>query len=116
MMKRTFTFFTTLFLILALAGCGNQKQQEPSFPSESPQEPDQAATVSTESTSPEIAPPEEFILISGGTFQMGSPESEAWRVEDETAHTVTVSGYYISKFEVTQAEYQAIMADDGLPF
>lgn len=47
---------------------------------------------------------------------MGSPESEAWRVEDETAHTVTVSGYYISKFEVTQAEYQAIMADDGLPF
>lgn len=116
MMKRTFTFFTALFLILALAGCGNQEQQEPSFPSESPQEPDQAATVSTESTSPEIAPPEEFILISGGTFQMGSPESEAWRVEDETAHTVTVSDYYISKFEVTQAEHQAIMGENPSVF
>lgn len=116
MMKRTFTLFTALFLILALAGCGNQEQQEPSFPSESPQEPDQAATVSTESTSPEIAPPEEFILISGGTFQMGSPESEAWRVEDETAHTVTVSDYYISKLEVTQAEYQAIMGENPSAF
>lgn len=116
MMKRTFTFFTVLFLILALAGCGNQEQQEPSFPSESPQVPDQAATVSTESTSPEIAPPEEFILISGGTFQMGSPESEVWRVEDETAHTVTVSDYYISKFEVTQAEYQAIMGENPSVF
>lgn len=116
MMKRTFTFFTALFLILALAGCGNQEQQEPSFPSESPQEPDQAATVSTESTSPEIAPPEEFVLISGGTFQMGSLESEAWRVEDETAHTVTVSDYYISKFEVTQAEYQAIMGKNPSAF
>lgn len=47
---------------------------------------------------------------------MGSPESEAWRVEDETAHTVKVSDYYISKFEVTQAEYQAIMGENPSVF
>ena len=47
---------------------------------------------------------------------MGSPESEAWRVEDETAHTVKVSDYYISKFEVTQAEYQAIMGENPSTF
>ena len=27
--------------------------------------------------------PEEFVLVHGGTFQMGSPEEEAWRSEDE---------------------------------
>lgn len=31
--------------------------------------------------------PEEFILIQGGTFQMGSLEEEAWRSEDEGRHT-----------------------------
>ncbi len=25
-----------------------------------------------------------FVLIPGGTFQMGSPETENWRSEDET--------------------------------
>lgn len=27
---------------------------------------------------------ENFVLIPGGTFQMGSPETENWRSEDET--------------------------------
>lgn len=30
-----------------------------------------------------VPPPEEFVLIQGGTFRMGSPEEEAWRSEDE---------------------------------
>ena len=33
----------------------------------------------------------DFILIQGGTFQMGSPESEDWRSSDEVQHTVSVS-------------------------
>lgn len=52
--------------------------------------------------------PEEFVLIKGGTFQMGSPETEAWRSADETQHTVTVSDFYMSKYELTQKEYQQI--------
>ncbi len=32
-----------------------------------------------------------FILISGGTFEMGSPDEEAWRSDDEKLHTVMVS-------------------------
>ncbi|MDE6259378.1 MAG: SUMF1/EgtB/PvdO family nonheme iron enzyme [Oscillospiraceae bacterium] len=111
-MKRIFTLLLSLLLVLPLASCGGTEQQNLSTPSEPAQIPNQIATVPSDNTSPEIAPPEEFILINGGTFQMGSPDSEAWRSEDETAHTVTVSDFYISKFELTQAEYQAAMGRD----
>jgi len=48
--------------------------------------------------------------IPGGTFMMGSPDNEAGRVEDEgPQHKVTVSAFYMGKFEVTQKEYQDIM-------
>lgn len=43
-----------------------------------------------------------FVLVSGGTFAMGSPENEAWRGGDERQHTVTVSDFYISPYEVSQ--------------
>lgn len=60
--------------------------------------------------------PEEFVLIQGGTFQMGSPEEEAWRSEDEIQHTVTVSDFYMSAYELTQAEYQEITGENPSSF
>lgn len=57
-----------------------------------------------------------LILIKGGTFNMGSPESEAQRGEDELQHTVTVSDFYIGKYEVTQKEYQEIMGKNPSNF
>ena len=48
-----------------------------------------------------VQPPGEFVLIQGGAFQMGSPEEEAWRSEDEVRHTVTVSDFYMSAYELT---------------
>lgn len=60
--------------------------------------------------------PEEFVLIQGGTFQMGSPEEEAWRLEDETRHTVTVSDFYMSAYELTQAEYQEMTGENPSSF
>ncbi|NBH15481.1 hypothetical protein D3Z36_15165 [Lachnospiraceae bacterium] len=50
--------------------------------------------------------PQDFMLIKGGTFEMGSPDNEAWRSDDEIQHTVTVSDFYIGAYEVTQAEYE----------
>ena len=49
-----------------------------------------------------------FVLIKGGSFQMGSPESEAWRSADETQHNVTVSDFYMSRYELTQKEYEEV--------
>ncbi|MCC8023797.1 MAG: SUMF1/EgtB/PvdO family nonheme iron enzyme [Clostridium sp.] len=57
-----------------------------------------------------------FVLIPGGTFQMGSPESEAWRGEDETLHEVTVRDFYMSPYELTQKEYQEIMGSNPSNF
>jgi formylglycine-generating enzyme required for sulfatase activity/flavodoxin len=49
-----------------------------------------------------------FILIKGGSFMMGSPESEPWRGADERSHKVTLPDFYISPREVTQGEYKAL--------
>ena len=57
-----------------------------------------------------------FVLVKGGTFKMGSPESENWRSDDETQHEVTVSDFYISRYEVTQAEYKSLMNDNPSNF
>jgi len=52
----------------------------------------------------------EMVEIPGGTFMMGSPESEAGRSKDEgPQHQVSVPGFYMGKYEVTQAQYQAVM-------
>lgn len=63
-----------------------------------------------------------FILLEGGAFMMGSPESENWRVNDETRHEVIVSSFYIDPYETTQKEYARITGanpgsfkGDGLP-
>jgi formylglycine-generating enzyme required for sulfatase activity len=53
--------------------------------------------------------PSDMVRIQGGTFMMGSPASEASRESDEAPHQVTVSGFYLGKYEVTQKEYQALM-------
>jgi formylglycine-generating enzyme required for sulfatase activity/flavodoxin len=71
--------------------------------------------VPVESTAAPAAESEEtpvddgFVWIEGGTFLMGSPETENWRIDDETQHEVTVSDFWMSPYEVTQAEYQRLM-------
>jgi formylglycine-generating enzyme len=54
--------------------------------------------------------PEDFVLVKAGSFTMGSPSGESGRDSDEIQHTVRISkDFYISKYEVTQAEYKSIM-------
>ena len=52
----------------------------------------------------------EMIFCPPGTFMMGSPTTETGREWDETQHPVTLTnGFYLGKYEVTQAQYQTIM-------
>jgi formylglycine-generating enzyme required for sulfatase activity len=59
----------------------------------------------------------DMIWVQPGTFTMGSPITEAGRNSDETEHNVTLTkGFYLGKYEVTQAQYEAVMSGntDGL--
>ncbi|GHT78352.1 hypothetical protein FACS1894130_04760 [Spirochaetia bacterium] len=60
--------------------------------------------------------PEDFVFIQGGTFTMGSPASEPNHAVDETQHQVTVSGFFMGKYEVTQEEYAEVMGTNPSKF
>lgn len=51
----------------------------------------------------------EVVGIPGGKFIMGSPEEESGRSADESQHSVTVSSFWIGKYEITQKQYAEIM-------
>jgi formylglycine-generating enzyme required for sulfatase activity len=59
-------------------------------------------------------PKVEVVDIQGGTFFMGSPETEKNRETDEVQHKVTLSDYKISKTEVTFDMYDAYCDSVGL--
>lgn len=53
----------------------------------------------------------EMVSIPGGTFLMGSPEREKGRDYSETPqHSVTVQPFFMGKYPVTQAQWQAVAA------
>lgn len=49
-----------------------------------------------------------FILLSGGAFTMGSPDGKRQRGKDELSHTVTLNPFYVAPYEVTQKDYSAV--------
>ena len=56
----------------------------------------------------------EMVYVKGGTFTMGATseqDSDAFDYEKPT-HSVTLSDYYIGKYEVTQAQWRAVMGDN----
>jgi formylglycine-generating enzyme required for sulfatase activity len=56
----------------------------------------------------------DMIFCPPGTFTMGSPTSETGRGGDETQHQVTLTnGFYLGKYEVTQAQYEAVMTGNS---
>ena len=53
----------------------------------------------------------DMLWVPAGTFTMGSPTDEAGRQSDrEDEHNVSLTqGFYLGKYEVTQAQYEAVM-------
>ncbi|HMZ82570.1 MAG TPA: formylglycine-generating enzyme family protein, partial [Acidobacteriota bacterium] len=95
-----------------------EKKNKPSTPS--PKKSDETPMVAATPLSPTFTNRigMEFILISPGSFLMGSPESEADRETDEgPQHKVTISQpFYLGKYEVTQAEWKVVMEDNPSEF
>ena len=52
----------------------------------------------------------DMLWVPAGTFTMGSPTSEPGRGTNENEHNVSLTkGFYLGKYEVTQAQYEAVM-------
>ncbi|NTW68931.1 MAG: formylglycine-generating enzyme family protein [Chlorobiaceae bacterium] len=60
-----------------------------------------------------VVVPENFVLIPGGEFTMGSPLGEVGRKENETQHQVRVSDFYMSRYAVTFAEFRKFVKATG---
>ena len=75
-----------------------------------------APTASSAQTDGHASVDDGFVLLPDGMFTMGSPETENWRIDDETQHAVTVSAFYIDPFETTQAEYARLAGQNPSAF
>ena len=59
----------------------------------------------------------DMLQIPGGSFMMGSPAGEKERFSNESPqHQVTVPSFYMGRYEVTQAQYQAVMGKNPSSF
>jgi formylglycine-generating enzyme required for sulfatase activity len=56
----------------------------------------------------------ELVLIRAGEFQMGAPDGDK---DEQPVHTVRISKpFYLGKYEVTQAQWQAVMVNNPSRF
>ena len=56
-----------------------------------------------------------MVYVSGGSFMMGSDDSEAYS-DEKPVHRVTLSSYRIGKYEVTQELWEAVMGSNPSHF
>ncbi|MBT9779645.1 SUMF1/EgtB/PvdO family nonheme iron enzyme [Clostridium sp. MCC353] len=105
-----------------LAGCGRSTEQTGTVQGQETQTAESEPTSGSQALSSGNggtgvgAAEDGFVRIQGGTFQMGSPEEEAWRSADEILHAVTLDDFYMSPYEVTQDEYSQVMGANPSAF
>ena len=60
----------------------------------------------------------EMVEVRGGTFRMGATSEQGSEADsdEKPVHSVTLSGYYIGKTEVTQALWKAVMGSNPSNF
>lgn len=95
------------FAIQAMSG-GDRSQEAEIVDAEEASTPGQFADCDTCPT---------MLVLPGGEFQMGSPDSELGRTGNEgPLHTVTVRPFAIGETEVTFAEWDACVAESGCTY
>ncbi len=57
-----------------------------------------------------------FVYIPGGSFMMGSPEGGGSEDDEHPQHMVTLDGFWMSRYEVTQAQYEAVVGNNPSHF
>lgn len=102
-MKKTFLFSAFALLATAmtlpLASCGGDDDDDNGGGSKM-----KAQTFTVGGVSFKMMP------VEGGSFTMGSPDSDTDAIDDEKPqHAVTLSSFYMGETEVTQALWKAVM-------
>ncbi|WP_148408786.1 flavodoxin [Murimonas intestini] len=115
-MKKITAWFLTCISICFLTACAAKETPQESTSDSSIQEAQQEQAAQQTEEAGQAVVPEGFILVEGGTFKMGSPESEAWRGADETEHEVRVDTFYMGTYEVSQDEYEKAMGENPSSF
>jgi formylglycine-generating enzyme required for sulfatase activity len=59
-------------------------------------------------------PSNQFVAVKGGTFQMGDTFGDG-KAYEKPVHSVTVSSFEMSKYEVTNAQYAQFLNEYGSP-
>jgi len=54
----------------------------------------------------------EMCFVPSGSFQMGNPDTSVGNTDERPVHSVTLSDFYMGKYEVTQEQYQAVMGNN----
>ena len=94
------------------------EQQQPTQPEPQRQQPaqqqQQQSPQELHNNLPEIA----MVYVPGGTFTMGATSEQVSDANDDEkpAHSVTLSSYYIGKYEVTQELWEAVMGSNPSRF
>ena len=88
--------------------------QQPQRPVQQPEPEPMPATVQQPQRPQHNLPEIEMVYVEGGTFTMGATSEQGsgayyW---EEPAHSVTLSGYYIGTYEVTQELWKAVMGSN----
>jgi formylglycine-generating enzyme required for sulfatase activity len=103
-MKRTALFFVAILLATSAFAQSQEQSQERSLERQqnkiAPAVPTLVALPPPPTPPFQTTVPAGFVKVDGGTFTMG---------EGASAHQVTVSSYYMDKYEVTQKEWVAVM-------
>ncbi|MCL2154948.1 MAG: formylglycine-generating enzyme family protein [Leptospirales bacterium] len=84
-----------LFLSFALSACSSSGDKERNAASGNDEDREKV--------------PIQMVQIQGGTFMMGSPTTEPDRYDEEVQHKVTVSAFSMSKYQVTQDQFESLM-------
>lgn len=112
---KTIAYASCIAINLSLCQCSNEKAEDIVL-SEIPEE----EVNNTDLFS------KQMVLVEGGTFQMGqtyvseptsrvesnTPDDDSPHPDELPAHEVTVSDFYISKYEVTQEQWIAVMGNN----
>lgn len=99
-LKTKWMLAAMLLMAFTFAACGDDDDDEKG--DDAPKFQNQTITVDGVSF--------KMIAVEGGTFLMGSPESDTETYDDEKPqHEVTLSNYYIGETEVTQELWETVM-------